>query len=220
MKDALRANADALGLRVANDRVLPAAFRAALEHVPADDRDAWLDRVFELDALPLPEDGPALLRGCVPYLPSSVEVLLRAVDQASIGADDVFVDIGSGLGRAAALVHLVTGAAAIGVEIQPALAHAARALATRLNLSRLSFVDGDAASHAAAWVTGTVFFLYCPFSGERLERVLADLEPVARARPIRVCCVDLPLPTRSWLTLASSPSGDLTIYRSVHLAME
>ncbi len=217
MEEALRANADALRLRVASDQVSPAAFRAAVERVPADERDAWLDRVFELDALP--DDGPDLPRGCVPYLPSSVEVLLRVVDHASVGGDDVFVDIGSGLGRAAALVHLVTGAAAIGLEIQPALAQAARALAARLNLSRLSFVEGDAASHAGAWVTGTVFFLYCPFSGERLERVLADLEPLSRARPIRVCCVDLPLPPCSWLTPASRPSGDLTIYRSVHLGM-
>jgi SAM-dependent methyltransferase len=218
MEDALRANADALRSRVARAQVSPAAFRAALEGVPPDERDAWLDRVFDLDALP--DDGPDLPRGGVPYLPSSVDVLLRVVDHAAVRESDVFVDIGAGLGRAAALVHLVTGAAAVGVEIQPALARAARALSARLNLSRLSFVEGDAASRAEAWATGTVFFLYCPFSGDRLERVLADLEPVARARPIRVCCVDLPLPPRSWLTLASPPGGDLTISASAELGME
>ena len=41
-------------------------------------------------------------------------------------ASDVFVDVGSGLGRAAALVHLMTGARAIGLEVQPALVAAAR----------------------------------------------------------------------------------------------
>jgi SAM-dependent methyltransferase len=212
MKDTLRANAESLRSLVAREGVSPAAFRAAIDRVPSGERDAWLDRIFELDGLP--DDGPDLPRGCVPYLPSSVAVLLRVVDHAFVGYDDVFVDIGSGLGRAAALVHLVTGAAAIGVELQPALVRAARALATRLNRPRLSFVEGDAASRAGDWVTGSVFFLYCPFSGERLARVLAALEPVARARPIRVCCVDLPLPPCSWLTLASPPWGDLTIYRA------
>jgi len=212
MEDTLRANADALRSLVVNDEAPPAAFRAALERVPPRERDAWLDRVFELDALP--DDGPDLPSGGVPYLPSSVEVLLRVVDDASVRDGDVFVDLGAGLGRAATLVHLVTGAAAIGLEIQPALVHAARALATRLNLPRLSFVEADAASLAGPSVTGSVFFLYCPFSGERLRRVLADLERVARARPIRVCCVDLPLPPCPWLTLASPPSGALTIYRS------
>ena len=64
-------------------------------------------------------------------------------------------------------------------------------------------------------VIGSVFFLYCPFSGARLAEVLAALELLARTRPIRVCCVDLPLPPCAWLTPAAPPDGDLVIYRSV-----
>ncbi len=212
MDDLLRANAASVRARVVSGRVSPSAFRAAVERVPSGERDAWLDRVFELDALP--DDGPDLPRGCVPYLPAAVDALLRVVEHARVRDRDVFVDVGAGLGRAAALVRLVTGAAAVGVEVQPALVRAARALAARLSLPRLSFVEGDAASRVDALVTGSVFFLYCPFSGERLQRVLVELERVARARPIRVCCLDLPLPPCSWLTLASPPSGDLTIYGS------
>ncbi|HEX4403446.1 MAG TPA: hypothetical protein VH560_01370 [Polyangia bacterium] len=212
MDATLRANAESLRALVASSQVSPVAFRAAVERVPLGERDAWLDCVFGLDALP--DDGPELPQGCVPYLPSSVDVLLRVVDRARVRADDVFVDIGAGLGRAAALVHLATGAAARGVEVQPALVRAARALSARLNLPRLSFVEGDARARGDTWVNGSVFFLYCPFSGERLARVLTDLERVARARPIRVCCVDVPLPPSTWLTLASPPSRDLAIYRS------
>jgi hypothetical protein len=62
--------------------------------------------------------------------------------------------------------------------------------------------------------TGSVFFLYCPFSGERLIRVLADLECIARTRMLRIGCVDLPLPARPWLTLDPRPSGDLAIHRT------
>jgi SAM-dependent methyltransferase len=191
--------------------VNPSLFRAALAAVPPGARDAWVDRAFGLDGLPA--DDPALPSGCVPYLPCSVDTLLL-LEHASVRASDVFVDVGSGMGRAAALVHLLTGARAIGLEIQPALVAAARALAARLSLTELSFVEGDAIENAPALDPGSVFFLYCPFSGARLDRLLTCLEPIARARPIRICCVDLPLPPRDWLTLASSPSPALAIYQS------
>jgi predicted RNA methylase len=199
---------------ISKARATPDRVRAALTSVPPTERDAWLDLVFELDAIP--DDGPELPRGCVPYLPCAVDALLRTVEQARVEGSDVFVDVGSGLGRAAALVHLLTGAPAIGVEVQPELVRAARALTRRLSLSRLSFIEGDAASLASYIVIGSVFFLNCPFSGERLRRVLQALEPIARTRQIRVCCVDLPLPPSSWLALESPPWGDLAIYRSTY----
>ena len=190
----------------------PALFRAALARLPASARDVCVDRALGFGELP--EDGPALPSGCVPYLPCPVDALLQLVEHAPVRAADVFVDVGSGLGRAAALVHLLTGARAVGIEIQPPMVAAARAHATRLRLPDLSFVEGDAVKRAAALAGGTVFLLYCPFSGDRLAQLLDLLEPVARARPIRVCCVDLPLPARDWLTLAASPSPALAIYRS------
>jgi hypothetical protein len=190
----------------------PKAFRAALLGVPPTERDAWLDLVLRLGEIP--DDTPALPRDCVPYLPCPVDALLRMVDQACVGASDVFVDIGSGLGRTTALVHLYTGAEAIGLEIQPGLVHLARDLATRLLVSRISSIEGDAAKLAHCMTAGSVFFLYCPFSGERLTVVLAALESIARSRMIRVCCVHLPLPPCSWLTLDPPMSGDLAIYRS------
>lgn len=190
----------------------PGRFRAALLEVPPRDRDVWVDRVLGLDEIL--EDDPALPAGCVPYLPSSVDVLLRVVDHAPVRASDVFVDVGSGPGRAAAVVHLLTGAGAIGLEIQPRLVVAARELAARLSVPRVACVEGDAASLAGSITIGGVFFLYCPFGGYRLAQVLADLESIAQTRPIRVCCVDLPLPPCPWLTPDPSPWGDLTIYRS------
>jgi len=209
-----RANAERIRAGLASGAVSPAGLRAALAGVPPAARDAWIDRVFGLTAI-ADDDGRGLPRGCVPYLPCAVDTLLRTIDLAAIGAADVFVDLGSGVGRAAVLVHLLTGAAAIGLEIQPALAAASRELAARLGVSRFTAIEGDAARLAGGVADGTVFFLYCPFSGERLEQVLDGLEPIARARPIRVCCVDLPLPPRPWLALAA-PSGDLDVYRSTY----
>jgi hypothetical protein len=193
----------------AHDRV---AFREALLAVPADLRDAWLDRVLGLGALP--DDGPDLPRGCTPYLPCEVASLIEVIDRAEIGAADVVVDIGSGVGRAMALVHLLTGAAVIGIEIQSGLVRAGRDVA-RLLSSRMSNVHGDAAELAGVMRIGSVFLLYCPFSGERLQRLLAELEVIAATRPIRVCCVDLPLPSCAWLTAEPAGSGHVTLYRSV-----
>jgi SAM-dependent methyltransferase len=190
-----------------------AIFRAELVRLPPNARDAWLDRVLGIGDVP--DDGPALPSGCVPYLPCSVDALLRVIERAGVSSNDEFVDVGSGIGRAAMLVHLLTGAAAVGVEIQPALIVGARDLASRLALHRVSFVEGDAIDVAGSMDSGSVFFLYCPFSGERLAKVLDALETIACSRPIRICSVDLPLPPRAWLTLEAVASDELSVYRSV-----
>jgi SAM-dependent methyltransferase len=190
----------------------PSEFRESLLRVAPDARDAWVDAVLGLGELP--DDGPDLPRECVPYLPCPVDALLRMVDEADIGATDVFVDLGSGIGRATALVHLLTGAATVGIEIQPQLALAAREVTARLPLPGQTTVEGDATALAADFPLATVFFLYCPFGGDRLARALAAIEVVARARPLRVCCVDLPLPVRPWLSLDPPRRGDLAVYRT------
>jgi SAM-dependent methyltransferase len=191
----------------------PAAFRAALVDVPPLERDRWVDILWDVHELP---DDEPLPRGCVPYLPCPVDTVLDAVQHAAVTRDDVFVDVGSGLGRAAFLAHLLTGAACIGIEIQPTLVAAARGRAAWLHLSRTRFIAGDAVDLVRFITIGTVFFLYCPFSGERLRRVLDDLEALARTRPIRICCVDLPTLDCGWLAPIAPPVGGLTVYRSIN----
>jgi hypothetical protein len=111
-------------------------------------------------------------------------------------------------------MHLMTGAAAIGIEIQPRLVLASRDLTTRVGTERVTVIEGDAAATPGLGMVGSVFFLYCPFSGARLANVLAEIESIARTRPVSVCCLDLPLPACSWLALSSQPSEGLAIYRS------
>jgi len=195
-------------------RAPPSVFRDLLASVPRAEWDPWLDLVFGLDAPP--DDGPDLPPGCVPYLPCPVDALVRMVEQAGVTASDVFVDVGSGLGRAAVLTHLLTGAGTIGLEIQRPLVTASRDLTRRLSVSRFATIEGDAVRLTRYMVTGSVFFFYCPFSGCRLEHVVDDLEDIARTRRIRICCVDMPLPPRPWLALSSS-SVDLAVYRSIPL---
>ena len=207
-----RESADRARSLIESGRCDPALFRNMLATVPPAARDTWVDRALGLDAIP--EDGPDLPRGCVPYLPCPVDALLRLAEHARVQTSDVFVDVGSGTGRAAALVHLMTGARVIGLEIQPALVAAARDMTARLHLPDVTFVEGDAPQLTTALSAGSVFLLYCPFSGDRLAALLATLATVARTRTIRVCCVDLPLPPCAWLTPTPHPSPDLAVYRS------
>jgi SAM-dependent methyltransferase len=207
-----RSAAARLSSHLRSDRVTPETFGAALAAVSPEHRDEWLDRLWDVDGLP--SDDPHLPRGCVPYLPCSVATVLDVVQQAGVTCDDVFVDVGSGAGRAALLVHLVTGAGCIGLEIQPNLVRAAQGRADWLGLSRLRFLEGDAADLVRFITVGTVFFLYCPFGGDRLQRLLDGLEDVARTRTIRVCCVDMAPLERPWLARVSSTLAHIDVYRS------
>lgn len=190
----------------------PARFRAALQGLAKTERDVCVDEALAIEVPPA--DGPELPRGGVPYLPCSIDALLRVADEVPVRADDVFVDVGAGLGRAAVLMNLLTGARVIGLEVQSALVAAAHEMVTRLMLPAVSFVGGDAVEQTAALEQGSVFFLYCPFSGERLVKLLEILQSVAAQRPIAICCVDLRLPPCRFLEIAPVSSVDLTIYRS------
>lgn len=176
----------------------PRGFRQQLMGVDPRDRERWVDAILGIGDLP--DDADDLPHGCVPYLPSSVDVLLRVVDAAQVTAGDVFVDVGSGLGRAITLVHLLTGAGAVGLEIQAGLAHQAQAMSERLHLDRVRTIHGNAERLVSHMSHGTVFFFYCPFSGDRLARVLEALRSLAIVRPLRLCFVDMPAPELPWLT--------------------
>ena len=171
--------------------------------------------MWDLEGIPL--DDPDLPRGCVPYLPCPVAAVLDAVDQAGVTSNDVFVDVGSGLGRAALLAHLKTGAGCIGLEIQHTLARTAQGRADWVNLSRVRFLQGDAAEMVRFIPIGTVFFLYCPFGKTRIRHFLEGLEDVAYSRTIRVCCVDMPSLEARWLAPMPSTSSRVDLYRSTFL---
>ncbi len=195
-----------------NARVTLARFTAELEAIPEHRRDEWLDRLWDVDGIEA--DASELPRGCVPYLPCALGTVLDALRLAAVTAEDVFIDVGAGAGRAALLAHLMTGAGCIGLEIQPALARAAQARADWLGLSRLRFLAGDAIDTLRYVPIGTVFFMYCPFGAERLQRFLDELEQRARVRQIRICCVDMPPLERPWLTRLPGASKALDVYQS------
>ena len=186
--------------------------RSVLRGVAKEDHDAFLDLV--LDVGDVCADEADLPQGCVPYLPCPVSIVIDALEQARVTATDVFVDVGAGMGRPLFLAHLLTGAGGIGIEVQSLLTQLASGRAQWLNLTRTRFIHGDAIELIPYMTVGSVFFLYCPFSGERLERFLDGLESIARTRQIRVCCVDMAPLQRSWLTRLASTTPELDLYIS------
>jgi hypothetical protein len=209
LNDRLRFDARAARAEVQAGTLRGAALRERLLSVPAGDRDGWLD-----EALGLPEpppDVPSLPRGAVPYLPAGVDEILAMAEEAPLRPDDELVDLGSGLGRVVILAHLLSGARALGVELQGQLVQCARACSEELGLTGVSFEHADAASLE---LDGSVFFLYSPFNGETLWRVLRRLEAVASRRPIVLCAVGLELPDERWLQGRGSSLPSLTLYDS------
>jgi hypothetical protein len=182
------------------------------EHPPAA-RDAAIERLLGIE-----QPRATLARAAppgesrMPYMPSAIAPIVRAVLEVPITQDDVFVDLGAGLGKAAMAVHLLTGARARGVELQPALVNAASARATDLGLHGVSFIEGDALD--ADLEDATVVFLYLPFTGDVLAGVLRRLEAIARRRQLVVCSLGLDLRGADWLAPRPTDEFWLSIYDS------
>lgn len=209
MDESLRLRARTARAEIESGVLRGASLLELLLSVPFLDRDVWTDELLGIEQAP--PDIPDLPRGSVPYLPSGVEEVLTMVLEAPVQPDDHLVDLGSGLGRVLILAHLLSGARASGVEIQEHLVRSARARCAELALAAISFVHANAAD---AELDGSIFFLYAPFNGQMLTRVLRRLEHVARRRPIVLCAVGLEFRDVPWLVPRRTSSVSLTLYDS------
>jgi hypothetical protein len=141
----------------------------------------------------------------IPYEPTPARAILDLVDQIPLHADETFYDLGAGLGHVPMLVHLLTGAAARGVEIEAAYCQHARHCVEALGLAKVSFLNDDARD--VDYADGAVFFMYTPFTGAVLEAVLAALAHQARRRPLTLCtygACTFEVAQQSWLRLSHS----------------
>ncbi len=172
------------------------AFRRALEHhglstsvdpTPGGEEYDALDAFVSslLCCGPAPQAQRDLEPEMVSYQLTPARVVLDMAERAGIAAEDVFFDLGSGLGQVGILVSLITGAWARGVEREPAYCAYACQSVSMLSLSRVEFENGDA--READYSRGTVFYLYTPFQGRMLAGVLARLRARAALGPITIC---------------------------------
>jgi len=118
------------------------------------------------------------------YQKTPVRIVLELIRRAEFKPQDVFIDLGSGLGQAVMLVNLITGVHSIGLEFEPAFCRYARALAAELHLEDVEFRTGDA--RFADYTGGTVFFMYTPFEGKMLRETLQKLKGEAKKTKIRI----------------------------------
>ncbi|WP_243042162.1 methyltransferase domain-containing protein [Dyella sedimenti] len=118
------------------------------------------------------------------YQPTPARHVLDLIARAAIGPGDVLVDLGSGLGHVPLLVSACTGARCLGIEREAAYVESAQRCAQALGLERVRFIAQDA--READLSTGTLFYLYTPFTGRLLRQVLDRLAREAAHRPIRL----------------------------------
>jgi hypothetical protein len=147
-----------------------------------DDLDVFVNRW--LGGGKMPDPTLELATEMVEFYKTPAKVVVELVERAGFGPEDVFVDLGAGLGQVVMLVHLLTGVRALGVEIEPAYCAYARRCAERLGLTGVGFVTSDA--RVADLSAGTVFFLFTPFKGEVFCQVMDRVRAVASSREIRV----------------------------------
>jgi len=147
-----------------------------------DDLDVFVNDLLFVGEMP--EPTRALDAGMVEYYKTPARLIFEWVERMELAPNDVFYDVGAGLGQVAMLVNLLTGIEARGVEIEPAFCAYAQGCAAELGLSDVHFVAADA--RELDYSEGTLFFLYTPLRGELLITVLERLRQVAGSKPIKI----------------------------------
>jgi SAM-dependent methyltransferase len=123
--------------------------------------------------------------------PSNWAAPRRALDALGVTSDDVFADVGSGLGRAVVLASGYPFRRVIGVEVADSLTRRARENLARSRRPRRCGAVELVTADALEWAIPadlTVLYLYCPFTGDVftrfLERLLASVD--TNPRPLRL----------------------------------
>jgi hypothetical protein len=176
--------------------------------------DEWLDGVLRIEQ----PDDTAIEQPpeMVFYQPTPARHIFDLIVRARLNADDVFVDLGSGLGHVPLTVAICSGARCIGIEREAAYADRFRRSAEALGLARASSVVADA--RTADLAAGTVFYLYTPFTGAVMRAVLDRLQGEARQREIRIAtygpCTSV-VASEPWLEAMAAPdTGRIALFRS------
>ncbi len=177
------------------------------DEIGYDSLDVFINGLLLIQALP--QETKPREPEMVYYQQTPARIIFELVEKAHLTEEDVFYDLGSGLGHVPILVNLLSGATAKGIEFEPAYCDYARVCAADLNLSRVEFINADA--RTADYAHGTVFFMYTPFEGHMLQGALARLREESQGRKIRLFTYGPCTPhvsQQSWLTRADLHGDD------------
>ncbi|WP_052731120.1 class I SAM-dependent methyltransferase [Spirosoma radiotolerans] len=147
-----------------------------------DELDVFTNGLLSSQALP--SETQKRQAEMIFYQKTPTRIILELVAKANLTKQDVFYDLGSGLGQVCLLVNLLTGTPTKGIEVEPAYCRYAQISAQDLNLPNVVFQCEDA--RTAHFDDGSVFFLYTPFEGRILQDVLEKLQMIAQHRPIKL----------------------------------
>jgi hypothetical protein len=164
-----------------------------------DNLDLFFDGLFPIETVP--EETKEREAEMVFYQKTPARIIFELVAKSDFSKEDVFYDLGSGLGRVAILANLLSGVTTKGVEFEPAYCNYAGNLARRLKLPDVHFINADA--READYSDGTVFFMYTPFEGGLLDAVLEKLRLESKKRQIKLFTYGpctLQVARQHWLT--------------------
>ncbi|MEQ8275314.1 MAG: class I SAM-dependent methyltransferase [Deltaproteobacteria bacterium] len=157
----------------------PADFSRALAERPANEHDAYAERILGV-AHP-PRAAMEREAEMVHFVASRVADVLDLVPHLS--PDDVVYDVGAGTGKVALLTAWLSEAKVCGVELDPAYVRAAEHAREALGLD-VTFVEADA--RALDYADLTVLYLYEPFRGAVMAEFLECIDVRRRGAPISV----------------------------------
>lgn len=116
-----------------------------------------------------------------PYVPTPQDVVERMLAMASVGANDVVIDLGSGDGRMVVTAAKAFGARGIGIDIDPARIAEGRANAKAAGVdSRVEFRQQDALQADLSQATVVTLYLLSSSNVRMRPRLLSQLKPGTR----------------------------------------
>lgn len=183
-------------------------FKEPMEEPGYDNMDIFINELISFETMPLPARD--LEPDMVYYQKTPARIVFELVEKSQLTKEDVFFDLGSGLGQPAILVNLLTGIASRGIEYDPAFCAYATECARELHLSNVKFLNADARN--ADYSEGTAFFMFTPFKGEILQEVLALLRKESLQRNIKIitygpCTTDVA--AENWLHSSATDNDNI-----------
>jgi Histone methylation protein DOT1 len=147
-----------------------------------DNLDIFINGLLSYQTLPI--ESKERESEMVFYQKTPVRIILELIKRAEFKPQDIFFDLGSGLGQVTILVNLLSSVISKGVEFEPDFFSYANACAADLHLNDVEFINTDA--RYADYSSGTVFYIYTPFEGRILREVLQNLNGEAKKRKIKI----------------------------------
>ena len=121
-----------------------------------DSLDILLEEVLFLPDRP--KESRKRKPGMIRYEATPARVILELIDSLRFTSDDIFYDLGSGLGLVVMLVNLLTSLRCVGIEYDPAYCEYAQSCAKSLNLTKCTFIQSDVRN--ARFEQSVIFFTF------------------------------------------------------------